>query len=403
MFKRAVFVLMLCTSAHAAEEPQWLKEARARETKSLKPAEIKSKDSWFKARVPGKLASTIEKVDGSYSVELVIGGAASVHCEVYPEGTDIANALRTTLNGAVEHINTAQGKIEVRALEGTESGVHGAVPYIKLTWLYRVSTPEGAKVGSFKQFIMEKGLQAVYCAHNDLGFTRTFTAITQAFAETLEVQEESPAPQYKEISTASMSGSQIGYAITTLEKDADGDFLARQVTAMLIATNDGAVQAQDSTHINWVRADGSLINAANSEVANGELSNSLSLKTADGAWVVEGEVQGKPVKTSLPKDAQPGSWVGQAQQLRALLASPNPVGQEHTMGIWLAENPEKLTVARTKILARQGDNHFTARGDIGGMTANLVLEKSSGMASTADIKIGPINLKLERVYASGTL
>ncbi|HEU4781035.1 MAG TPA: hypothetical protein VFS58_14225 [Steroidobacteraceae bacterium] len=401
MFKRAAFALLLCTSAFGADEPKWLKDARARESKSLKPVEIKSKDGWFTARTPGKLVNTVEEVEGSYSVELDIGGDASVHCEVYPKGVDMANALRVTLGNSIKEIESSQGKIEVRALEGTDAGAFGAVPYISLTWLYRVAGPDGALVGSLKQFVMEKGESGVYCAHNDLGFTRTFTAITRAFAESLDTQQPVGAPQYVEISVASMSGAKIGVAVSTLERDSEGDSKARQMTAMLIATDDGAVQSQDAVHINWVRPDGTLINASNTEVANGELSNSLALKTEDGVWIVEGEVQGKDVKATLPKDSQPGNWVAQAQQLRALLAEPDSVGREHTMGIWLAENPEKLTVAKTKILAKKGDKHFTARGEIGGITANLTLEKANGMASAADLKIGPLNLTLERVYVSG--
>jgi hypothetical protein len=404
MLKHAAFSFawLLAASAHGAEEPQWLKEARARESKSLKPAELKSKDGWFTVRTPGKPVHPIEKVEGSYSVELDIGGDASVHCEVYPEGVDLANALRVTFDNALREIEKSQGKLEARALESTDAGAHGAVPYISLTWLYRISSPEGARLGSLKQFVMEKGKQGVYCAHNDLGFTRTFAAITKAFAESLATQDPVSVPQYAEIATTSMSGAKIGISVSTVERDAEGDTKARQMTAMLLATEDGTVQSQDSTHVNWLRPDGTLINAANTEVANGEISNDLSLTAKDGTWTVEGEVQGKTVKTALPKGAAPGNWVAQARELRALLAEPNAVGREHSMGIWLAENPEKLTVAKTTILAKQGDKHFSARGVIGGITAALTLEKASGMANAADIKMGPVNVKVERVYVSGS-
>ena len=403
MSRRAAFAFtfLLCTSAFGADEPQWLKDARARESKSLKPAEIRSQDGWFKARTPGKPVNKIEKVEGSYSVELDIGGDAGVHCEVFPDGVDLANTLRVTLENTFKDIESSQGKIEARALEGRSAGSYGAVPYLTLTWLYRVSTPEGPRVGSFKQFIMEKGKAGVYCAHNDLGFSRTFTTISQAFAESLETQEPSAVPHFVEISTARISGATIGVAVSTLERDSEGDTKARQMTAMLIATNDGAVQSEDSTQIHWVRPDGSLINAVSTDASNGELSNSLTLKEDDGTWIVEGEVQGKAVKTTLPKDARPGNWVAQAHQLRALMAEPNPVGREHNMGIWIAENPEKLTLARTRILTK-GDKQFTARGDIGSISANLTLDKTSGTASAADIRVGPVNMNLERVYVSGS-
>ena len=115
-----------------------------------------------------------------------MGGEASVHCEVYPEGIDLANALRVTLSNSMVELEKVQGKIEVRALESMDAGAHGAVPYIAPTWLYRAATSEGPKVGGLKQFVMEKGKFGVYCAHNDLGYTRTFANITKAFADSLE-------------------------------------------------------------------------------------------------------------------------------------------------------------------------------------------------------------------------
>jgi hypothetical protein len=350
---------------------------------------------------PGKLVGTIENVEGSYSVELDIGGDANVYCEVYPKGVDLANALRVTLGNAITNIESTQGKIEVRALEGSDAGAYGAVPYITLTWLYRVGTDKGPLVGALKQFVMEKGNLGVYCAHNDLGFTRTFTTLTRAFADSLETQEPAATPHYAEISTVALSGARMGVAVSTLERDSEGDVRARQMMAMVIATDDGAVQSHDSTQVDWLRADATLINAAITEVSNGEISNDLGLKYEDGTWIVEGEVQGKAVKTSLPKDSRPATWVAQAQELRALLAGPDAVGREHTMGIWLAENPEKLTTVKTRILAKQGDKHYTARGDIGALAADLTLDKSSGMATAADVKMGPLNLKIERVHVSG--
>jgi len=395
------FSWMLCTSAFAAGEPQWLTDARAREIKSMEITQVNSKDGWFRVQTPGKLVNTVDKVEGSYSVELDIGGDANVYCEVFPQGFDIANGLRMTLQGALKELEASQGKIEARALESTDAGAYGAVPYISLAWLYRVTGPEGPLLGALKQFAMEKDKVGINCLHNDLGFTRTFAAVTRAFADSLETTDPASTPYYFDISTVSMSGARIGIAVSKLERDAEGDTRAQQTTAMLMATADGAVRSQDSTHINWLRPDGSLINAAHIDVSNGELSHDLSLRDVGGTWTVGGAVQGKSVTATLHPGAQPGNWVIQAQQLRTLLAQPDATGREHTIDVWLAENPGKLTAARTKLLAMQGDGHFTAQGDIGGITATMTLENSSGMATAADIRIGPLDLKLERVYVDG--
>ncbi len=404
MLKRAAFAfsLLFCASVFGADEPQWLKDARARESKPLKAVDLKSKDGWFKARLPGKVVGDVVLAEGSYSVEIDIGSDAPVYCEVFPKGADLANALRLTLDNSLKDIESSQGKIEARALEVSDAGAMGSVPYISLTWLYRVTTPKGPMVGSLKQFIMEKGPHAVYCAHNDLGYTNTFTSISRAFADTLETQEAAVQPQYFEVSAVSMAGKKIGIIVISLEKDSEGDTRARQMTSMLMATPGGAIQSQDSTHIDWLRPDGSLINSSDTDVANGEISNDLSLKEEDGTWHVEGEARGKAIKATLPKGSQPGTWVAQAKQLRAILAEPNPVGSEHTLSIWLAQDPEKLTTAKTRILEKKGDKHFTARGVVGALNANLTLEKSSGMTSAMEMKMGPLSMSMERVHVTGS-
>ncbi len=404
MFKRAAFAFsfLLCTVAMGADEPQWLKDARARESETLKAAEITSKDGWFKVRTPGKQVGSVEKMEGSYSVELDVGGDATVLCEVYPDGIDLAHALRQTLLNSLANIESSQGKIEVRALEGSDAGAYGAVPYMSLAWLYRVAAEDGLRVGALKQVVMEKNGMGIYCAHNDLGYTQTFATIARAFAESLESQEPARNPHYVEIATATMSGMKIGVAVSTLERDADGDIKALQVTSMLVPTQDGAVMSQDATHLYWLHPNGDVINAVKSEVSNGEVSHDLALKFDEGLWTVTGEVQGKAVHTTLPKDSQPGNWMTQAKQLRELMNQPDPIGREHSIGIWLAENPEKLTVAKTKILSKQDDRSFVARSDLGGINADLTLDKSNGMASTIDIKVGAISIRMSRVFASGT-
>jgi hypothetical protein len=404
MFKWATFAvsLLLYSSAYAADEPQWLKDARARESKLLRATEIRSQDGWLKLTTPGKSAQAIEKVDGSYSIELDIGADARVYCEVYPKGVDLANALRLTFNNAVKNFEESQGKVSARALESSDAGAHGAVPYIALAWVYRIAGPKGDMLGGFKQFVMEKGEHAAYCALNELGYTKTFTAITKAFAETLQTQDVASAPQYIEIHTASMAGRKVGVAVTTMRVDSEGDTRAKQMTAMLLAIGDDAVHAQDTREIEWVRPDGTLINAASSTVTNGEHSTDLELKEVDGVWTAEGEMDGKAVKAALPKDAQPGNSILQARQVRALLAQAKPVGLEHTINLWMDENPGTLTESKTKVLSRQSAERFLALAKQGDMTANLTLDKVTGLPAAAEIKMGPLELKLERVYANGS-
>src|SRR5262245_12961358 len=104
MFERGATSAMAATAALAwiasiaeAQEPKWLIDARAREAKPMPAREIKSKDGWLTAKLPAKAVSEIEKVQGSYTLELDIGADTTAYCEVVPGGVDMADIIRLTL------------------------------------------------------------------------------------------------------------------------------------------------------------------------------------------------------------------------------------------------------------------------------------------------------------------
>ena len=155
MIKRAAFAFsfLLCTSAFGADEPKWLKEARAREAKLAAPAEINSKDGWFKFRAPGKVANAIEKVEGSYSVEFDLGTQAPVQCEVFPEGVDLANGLRVTFENAIKanpsmamaHYQLGMANLNLGDIPGARAAFQ---EYLKVD-------PNGPKSAEVKTFVSQ--------------------------------------------------------------------------------------------------------------------------------------------------------------------------------------------------------------------------------------------------------
>jgi len=386
--------------AAGAQEPKWLTDARAREAKTTSPREFKSKDNWFKAKVPAKVVGVIEKVDDSYSIEFDLGVETPIYCEMVPDGFDMADMLRRTLELTMEQVAKSQGKVEVRELEFTDAGAIGNVPYLKTHWVYRVNDGKEARLGQFKQFVMVKGGHGLYCAHVDIGYVKTFDNLTRALAETLEVSTPTPSPYYQEIAVATVGGMKAGVAMMTLERDSDGDTKTEQVTAIMMPAAGGELHTQDAVSKEWVRPDATLINAAHFIAENGELSTSIGLKLEEETWVIDGDLQGKKVNVKLPANSTPGTWIAQALGIRKLLAGENPVGGEHSIPMWVATDPSKLTDAKTKVLARNGKD-FTGRSTTGAIEADVTLDKS-GAVSVADMQIGPQKVKVERVYVNGS-
>jgi hypothetical protein len=390
-------------SVAQAEEPQWLKDARAREGQAIAPVAIKSKDGWFRATVPAKVVGDIVKEDGSYNLALDAGADASIYCEVVPDGVDMGDMLRRTADMTLKQVEAGAGKVEARQVESSDAGVIGDVPYLQIRWLYRVNDGKEARVGALQQVIFEKLGHSIYCAQVALGYVKTFAAVTQSLAQSFEAPPAATAaPYYYEVDTIAIAGVKLGITLTRLEHDQDGDTKATILTAMAQPAPNGTLRAHEALEINWIKPDGSLINAAYTASEDGEIVSDVVLERAAGAWVIHGESQGKKLDDKLAADAQPGTWVARALALRKLLAAGNPVGVMNITPLWVSPDFGKLTEQRTKVLAKKGADRFTAHFDLGALSAETVLDASLGLPVSAEIATGTQTLRLERVHVNGS-
>jgi len=389
-------------AVQAADEPQWLKDARAREGKPAAAVAIKSKDNWFKAKLPAKLMGEIEKVEGSYTVQLNIGSEQSAYCEIMPEGFDMADMIRSNLEYTMETVGKLQGKVEARALEATDAGVFGNVPYLKAQWIYRVNDGKAQMLGGLQQISMEKNGQGIYCAHVDLGYTKTFFAVAKAFAESFESTSDEPAPFYEEIVVTTIGGRKLGISRTSLDRDEDGDIKVTDTSAVLSPVADGVLHSDDTIRLEWVRPDYSLINATRFVAKDGALTTNLNLKFVDKAWTVDGDHDGKKLNEKLKGDGQPGTTLAQADGLRKILAAADPVGSQQTMWSWLGNTPDRLVETKTKITGKAGDKKFKGVATLEGINAEVIIDQVSGTVAAAEIKAGGIEMTFERVYVNGS-
>jgi hypothetical protein len=402
----ALLIAMLnCgAAAWAADEPKWLQDARVREGKLAKPREIKSKDGWLRASVPGKLVGDIEVEEGAYTITFDIGAETPIRCEVIVGSYDQASLLRTVANQAFEDLEPVQGKIEAKELEYTDAGAFGVNPYLQAHWIYVANDGKQSAVGMLKQLTTEKLGHGIYCAHLEIGYTKTFHDAARAFTESLVAppDEKQAAPYFTEISVASLGGIRVGYAVTTLTRDAEGDSKTEVESALIMPSPGGGMESEDSFQIEWIQADGSLINAQQVEVENGELATNVSLNFNETQWVVDGEVQGKKVTLKLPEGVNPGSVIGQAMELRGILAGEKPEGKELNMPLWLTIDPGKLTDTKTTVLSKKNDNEYTATSRAGPLEFRMSLDKATGLPLTADFDVGAQSMRIERIYVNGS-
>jgi hypothetical protein len=392
--------ILAVSVAHAANEPKWLTDAKAREGKLGAAKEVVSDDKWFKAKLPGKVKNKVEKADGSYSIEVDIGTDTPILCEIIPDGFDLANMLRATVDRHVSNLEQSSQKVEMRQNEGIDSGAYGRAPWLAARWLFLVNDGKQKNVGQYQHAVFGKDGHGGVCQHDDIGYVKTFGAVVKSLADTLEFSSGTSASYYSEIATVSLGGSRVGISSVTLKRDADGDTVSMTQSAMLMPMGDGKVSSQDTFHQEFQRPDGSLINAIMAVSGNGELATDLALKPVDGAWTVTGTIQGKEITQKLKPDEEPGTSVQQARQLREILATDKAVGTTHHLDMWVNADPTKLTKTTTKITSKTGALYL-ASAQVGPLKADLTLD-ATGMVTLAKIPMGPQVVTIERVYVNGS-
>lgn len=399
-----VVVLLALAGTASAAEPEWLQTMRARESKVTAPQEVRSPDGWFQARVPAKLVGMVEVVDGAYSMGFELAPDIQVSCEVIPDGFDLGALLSKTTVASLDLLAKQHGKIAARAVERTDAGNISSSPFVAVDWLYRADTSEGAKLGSLKQVAALKHGHGVYCAQFDLGYARSFESLVRGLVESLQVKDPPPPAIYDDISVVSLGGAKVGVATSSVSHDADGDLRVETSTTILLQVTPETLRAEDAVTVQFVRPDGTLINAVQATVSNGEVESNLQLQPLEGGgWQVSGQHKGKTLEGRLEGSQAPATFLKQASVRKALLERPDPVGGESVEWQWLQTDPLRLTEARLKVVGAAGTGLYKAHESVGPLQADTVIERATGLTQRADMTIGPLTLTAERVYSRGTL
>ncbi len=395
---------LLCTfaaSARAEEVPQWLKDARAREAPLAEPVDVASEDGWLRTKLPGKVPDKVVLQDGSYSLHVALDGETTVSCEVMPGSRDLAGLLTDAATFSFEALEKLNGTVEARDLEATDAGAVGAHPFISLQWLYRASQNGERRVGALKQYVAALDDAVVYCAHNGLGYVKSFEAVTRSLTAHLRTAgEPAPPAHFREVGVVSLDGARVGVMVTTLTRNAEGDTQVDNWSAMLLQAAPGQVVSQSVFEVQRLRPDGSLIGASQSTTTNGELTDDMALERREGArWRASGTISGKPIDVELT--AEPSSYVLLARARKQLMARPDPVGASTEALIWSAPDLTRLLPSRATVLAPAGDDGFAVKEEIAGMAMDAVLDKRTGTVASFRMPLGPRVLSIERVYRDG--
>jgi hypothetical protein len=375
------------TPAGDAAAPASFETLRARELE-LPPSEaIAAPDGSFRARPAGRLIADLESQEGLWSGAFDIGSTGPVGCVFYGESVDASTMLRLLADGYFAEIAKLRELGERRVLS-VDAGNFGRTPFLALDW---AAVIDGAAY-QVKLKFANKGDRAIYCAHDETGYERAFEDFFRGLVESYSDGGESEPADFREISLVSVGEMTVGYQVTEVRKDSDGDFRIDVIGSTLIPTGPDTVNSSDDYFVEFARPDGSLINQVVAS-SDGTSLTRLELERGDAAWTVAGEMQGKPVEASFESESPLLSSLGEVRLL-ARIAKQELVG-DVSYPRWVG--PVNPTTVTTHVARSSGGSSVDVQAGPIAMTVDV---DDLGMAS-ATIRMGRLEMNFERVYAEG--
>jgi hypothetical protein len=386
-----------------AKEPDWLVEARARESVSMPETRVTAKGA-FRTRVPATVVVPPRRDGESYQMSLGVGGDAPIDCWVHDGDLDLASSLSHFSGATFDAISQRLGKVEQRQIERVDAGVMAGGPYLAVDWLYRIGSGREARIGQVKHIALSKNGHAVYCHHNEVGYHATFRKVVETLARELAFGGEQPArPYYEEISVFAIQGRNVGVQHVALARDEQGDTRTDVRAFMLVPVDATTFQASDTYGVEFVRPDGTLINTVHVETTNGELSSHLELDpSADGSWQVTGTFQKKEISARIEGGEPVGSWLGDVLSVRRAIRAGR-IGGEVVLVRWIPEaDPTRLIEEKIAIREKVGKDRFKTEMSVAGLQAEVIAD-ASGFSRSGSVDLGHIEMRFERIFANGSL
>ena len=371
-----------------------LQDALAREATLTGSYTVTAADRFFSATVSSSASPAVTPHEGFYQISIPIDAEIPAECFVYKNALDSATTLRSLLNGMLDDFS------RTRILK-IDAGTFEQLPYLYQESQYLT---EQHAVGVLKGIVVPLDSSTLACIHDEPGYSETFTQMVGSLAASLQISDsERGGWKYQEILVWQLRDLNVGYTINRVGRDSDGDIKSIVETAIIIPRKSDETMTHDGYDVTYEKENGELINGRYSEAENGDITLSINLeKTERGSYRVSGQFQGKAIDSQLNSATD---LVGPYYQYIELIKAANPAkGEPRALSantyIPSANPLQTITIEAQPTGQRVGDlPEYAMR--FSGMKATSVIDAIGQKA--VRVQMGPLELKLSRVYTDGRL
>jgi hypothetical protein len=375
--------------------PSWFQEAMVRESELKETSTLKLEQFNVDSNVKGKY-KLIDDSDGTWVYNVDIGTASPVECYVFSDFDGPATSLYSVMEYALSGAETLNKKsLSGKFNYSIDSGVIDNTPYLSLDTLYNLGKGDEKVTGILKGISAQTSQGLQLCVHNEIGYRQTFFKVFESFVQAF-LENEDNSNFFETLYRVTINETPMGYAQERYAKDEDGDIKILNHSAMLVPVDASSISRSDTVSTSWSAPDGSIINATEYTLENAVLTSQFTLDYQEDTWKVEGELQGKPIKTRLEHSDWLLSGFGSYLELKNLRASENMSGKYH-MWVPSADPTSALPVVLSKL---EGESNANFEIDMDVLVMKFLADEK-GVFRHGTIAQGPILMKMELIYSKG--
>lgn len=375
--------------------PKWFQESMARESALKKTSTLEIAEFNVNSDVKGKL-KLIDDSDGTWVYNIDIGSGSPVECYVFSEFDGPATSLYSVIEFALTGVETLNKKtLSGKTNYSINSGVVGNTPYLALDILYNLGEGSETVSGILKGIAAQTNQSLQLCVHNEIGYRQNFFDVFESFTQAFIKSEVKPE-FFETVHRLTINDIPMGYIHAGYTTDEDGDINIVEHSALLLTVDANSIARTNTVATSWSSPDGSIINAEEYSIENGEVTSQFTLMYLEDAWQVEGILQGKVVKTQLEHSDWLLSGYGSYLVLENLRTSEENTGNYH---MWApsADPTSALPVVLSK-LDDDPDANFEI--DMGALVMKFLADEK-GVFLEGTISQGPISMKLDLIHSKG--
>ena len=403
--KKAIFavILILCASSFSSAKdlidlndfPKWFQQAAQRELVLETSSSISIPKFKVDSEVIGEF-SLISESDGVWYYNVNIGTDSPIECYVFEEFDGTSNSLKNVIEASIQGAAELNKKpFASKYNYALNVGVIGDTPYLSLDTLYSLGEGDQLVSGVLKAYSSQTQNSLQICVHNEIGYHKTFLNVFESFINAF-VESESTESFFEVVYKMTLNDLPIGYGLEKHSLDVDGDVYSYIESSMMIPVDASNVSVTDSVETEWSSPTGSIINADQYVLENGQYTSQLALKPVEGKWKVTGELQGKTIDVFLAYE----DWLLSA--FGAYLASAHLLNAEAPSldyNAWVTE-ADPTTALPLKISKTLPDTPNNLSMQMGPIKVDYV-SSALGVFDQGTIRQGPVQINISKIYQRG--